>query len=251
MGGPFGGPPWCDSGTHCAASPPWLPGKLQAYWEWALAEPAIQGINPWHWSDRISMSATDGFARGAVSLGPEVREWFEWIGGNVTKAPRPPGEIQIKTNPRHHGFGGCSERARPQRRPFPPRRRRRNLTIMGWHLARWAKQVGTGRSSPRRKARPSARQPVMRQEEAARPQWLGRRTLQLHVFSRGPPREGRSAIIAGCCATRARLQFRRFAPGRVFAGWRAQRRAGRCARLAQNAHRLSSQASVFVSSPTR
>ena len=36
--GTFGGPPWCASGTHCAASPSWLPGKLQAYW--SAAAPA-------------------------------------------------------------------------------------------------------------------------------------------------------------------------------------------------------------------
>lgn len=40
------GPPWCSSGTHCEKSPAWLPGKLKAYWAWALTEPAIQGINP-------------------------------------------------------------------------------------------------------------------------------------------------------------------------------------------------------------
>jgi hypothetical protein len=59
---------------------------MAAYWEWAKAEPAIQGINPWHWSDRISMSPTDGFARGAVSLGPELRQWYEWIWANVSQA---------------------------------------------------------------------------------------------------------------------------------------------------------------------
>ena len=84
-GGSFGGPPWCASGTHCDTSPPWLPGKLQAYWEWAQTEPAIQGINPWHWADRISMPP-NGFARGAVSCGPQVRQWMEWIGGNVSAA---------------------------------------------------------------------------------------------------------------------------------------------------------------------
>ncbi len=32
------------------------------------------------------MSPTDGFARGAVSLGAEVRQWMSWIVGNVTQA---------------------------------------------------------------------------------------------------------------------------------------------------------------------
>jgi hypothetical protein len=82
--GAFGGPPWCEAGTHCEKSPSWLPGKLAAYWAWAKTEPAIQGINPWHWADRISMSSTDGFARGAVSLGAEVKQWYEWIGHNVS-----------------------------------------------------------------------------------------------------------------------------------------------------------------------
>ena len=50
----------------------------------------------WHWEDAPSMSPTDGFARGAVSLGAEVRQWMSWIVGNVTKAhphalPRPRG----------------------------------------------------------------------------------------------------------------------------------------------------------------
>ena len=78
--------PWCANGTHCKASPAWLVGKMAAYWAWAQEEPAIQGINPWHWSDRIIMSPTDGFARGAVSLGPQVRQWYEWIGANVSRA---------------------------------------------------------------------------------------------------------------------------------------------------------------------
>ena len=90
--GTFGGPPWCAYGTHCETSPAWLPGKLQAYWEWALTEPAIQGINPWHWADRPGMSPTDGFARGAVSLGEEVRQWYEWIGGNVSAAHQKPAQ---------------------------------------------------------------------------------------------------------------------------------------------------------------
>ena len=99
--GTFGGPPWCPSGTHCATSPAWLPGKLQAYWEWALTEPAIQGINPWHWSDRPSMSPTDGFARGGVSLGPQVRQWMEWIGANVSAAhPHPQQPSKPTTAPR-------------------------------------------------------------------------------------------------------------------------------------------------------
>ena len=46
----------------------------------------VQGTNPWHWADRPGMSPTDGFARGAVSLGEEVRQWYEWIGGNVSAA---------------------------------------------------------------------------------------------------------------------------------------------------------------------
>lgn len=36
------------------------------------------------------MSPTDGFARGAVSLGVEVRQWMSWIVGNVTQVhPHP------------------------------------------------------------------------------------------------------------------------------------------------------------------
>ena len=57
----------------------------QAYWEWAKTEPAIQGIAPWHWADRISMPP-NGFARGAVSCGPQVKQWMQWIGGNVSAA---------------------------------------------------------------------------------------------------------------------------------------------------------------------
>ena len=86
MPGLFGGPPWCAAGTHCQTSPAWLPGKMQAYWEWAQAEPAIQGFNPWHWSDRISMSATDGFARGAVSLGAELRQWYTGLMHGLAQA---------------------------------------------------------------------------------------------------------------------------------------------------------------------
>ena len=38
--------PWCNaSGTHCKASPAWLVGKMAAYWAWAQAEPAIQGVS--------------------------------------------------------------------------------------------------------------------------------------------------------------------------------------------------------------
>ena len=43
-------------------------------------------LRSWHWEDAPSMSPTDGFARGAVSLGAEVRQWMSWIVGNVTQA---------------------------------------------------------------------------------------------------------------------------------------------------------------------
>ena len=42
---------WCSNGTQCDTSPSWLVKKMELYWEWALAERAIKGINPWHWQD--------------------------------------------------------------------------------------------------------------------------------------------------------------------------------------------------------
>ena len=57
---------------------------MQLYWEWAQQEPAIKGFNPWHWSD-VPVLSPPSFSRGAVSLGAELRQWFEWIGHNITK----------------------------------------------------------------------------------------------------------------------------------------------------------------------
>ena len=44
----------------------------EAYWALAQSEPTVQGFNAWHWSDRPGMDPTSGFARGVVSLGPEL-----------------------------------------------------------------------------------------------------------------------------------------------------------------------------------
>lgn len=78
---------WCDNGTQCYTSPTWEVGKLQKWWAWAQSEPMIQGFNPWHWRDRPTMPPpVDANARGAVSLGPELLQWLNWIGGNITAA---------------------------------------------------------------------------------------------------------------------------------------------------------------------
>ena len=40
-----------------------------------------------HWRDRPTMPPpVDANARGAVSLGPELLQWLNWIGGNITAA---------------------------------------------------------------------------------------------------------------------------------------------------------------------
>ena len=55
---------------------------------------AVQGFNPWHWSDRVDMSPPC-FRRGAVSLGLQLQQWFQWIGTNISKAhpAKPPGPV--------------------------------------------------------------------------------------------------------------------------------------------------------------
>ena len=82
----------------------------EAYWALAQSEPTVQGFNAWHWSDRPGMDPTSGFARGVVSLGPELRQCksrdhttdlcacccgiveevycagMEWVGKNITQA---------------------------------------------------------------------------------------------------------------------------------------------------------------------
>jgi hypothetical protein len=80
---------WSPAGTHCLTSPSWLVGKMAAYWAWARADASIVGINPWHWADVPGMD-TAWTRRGAVSLGPELRQWFAMIHGNISAAgPRP------------------------------------------------------------------------------------------------------------------------------------------------------------------
>ena len=74
---------WCANGTQCFTSPQWLVEKMELYWAWAQAEPAIRGVNVWHWQD-VPALAPPSFSRGAVSLGPELQQWFRWIGHNVT-----------------------------------------------------------------------------------------------------------------------------------------------------------------------
>ena len=56
---------------------------MQLYWEYAQQERAIRGINPWHWSD-VPVLSPPSFSRGAVSLGAELRQWFQWIGHNIS-----------------------------------------------------------------------------------------------------------------------------------------------------------------------
>jgi hypothetical protein len=43
------------------------------------------GINPWHWRD-VPVLSPPCFSRGAVSLGAELRQWFQWIGDNIAAA---------------------------------------------------------------------------------------------------------------------------------------------------------------------
>ena len=76
-------PAWCSNGSQCDVSPSWLVEKMRLYWEWAMQEEAIKGINPWHWQD-VPVLSPPSFSRGAVSLGPELKQWFEWIGNNIT-----------------------------------------------------------------------------------------------------------------------------------------------------------------------
>ena len=80
---------WSLAGTHCLTSPLWLVGKMVAYWAWAKEDASIVGMNPWHWADKPGMD-TAWTRRGAVSLGPQLRQWFAWIHGNISAVgPRP------------------------------------------------------------------------------------------------------------------------------------------------------------------
>jgi hypothetical protein len=80
---------WSPAGTHCQTSPAWLVGKMAAYWAWARQDASIVGINPWHWADHPGMD-TAWTRRGAVSLGPQLRQWFAMIHGNISAVgPRP------------------------------------------------------------------------------------------------------------------------------------------------------------------
>ena len=78
---------WCANGTQCFTSPQWLVEKMELYWAWAQAEPAIRGVNVWHWQD-VPALAPPSFSRGAVSLGPELQQWFRWIGHNISVTAR-------------------------------------------------------------------------------------------------------------------------------------------------------------------
>lgn len=69
-----------------------LTGKMKAFWDYALATKGIVGINPWHWSDRPTLSPPS-MTRGGVSMlgGTEstdgsLAQWIGWIGGNISAA---------------------------------------------------------------------------------------------------------------------------------------------------------------------
>eukprot|EP01043_Picozoa_sp_COSAG02_P034973 COSAG02_NODE_2476_length_8733_cov_9.786542_5_plen_669_part_00 len=80
---------WTPNGTHCLTSPSWLVGKMDAYWTWARVDASIVGFNVWHWADLPGMDPPS-FRRGAVSLGPQLRQWFQIIHGNISAVgPRP------------------------------------------------------------------------------------------------------------------------------------------------------------------